>query len=163
MDLNSFSVETLLLAAIKSEKEACEVYSVIARRVKNAMLKDRLLFLSKEEKKHRSILEKIFAQKFPSQSIVLPEKSPVPLPEIIISDERMPLSDVFQMAMKAERAAYDFYLGLSERFEEDELKNVFLYLSNMELSHFSILEMEKNTLETFEDTDTYVPLIHEGP
>lgn len=156
-------MDTLLLSAIKSEVESHGVYSLLAGRVKNALLKERLNFLAGEEARHRHILQGIFKEKFPDQDLELPEKSPVPLPRVIISDELMPLNEIFQMAMDAEKAAYDFYQGLAERFEEDDLVNVILYVARMELGHYELLKVESESLERFEEANIHIPFIHEGP
>jgi len=161
--LQDFSVEALLLAAIKSEIESVGVYTRLSERVKNAMLKDRLNFLASEERKHRSLLEGIFSTRFPGREITVPDSSEVPLPRITISDESQPLSDIFRMAMEAEMAAYEFYTQLSKRFAEIQLRNILLYTADMELGHYKILDLEKKNLEKFEDIDQYVPFIHLGP
>ena len=163
MNLEAYTVDTLLLTAIKSEVESHGVYSLLAGRVKNALLKERLNFLAGEEARHRHILQGIFKEKFPDQDLELPEKSPVPLPRVIISDELMPLNEIFQMAMHAEKAAYDFYQGLAERFEEDDLVNVILYVARMELGHYELLKVESESLERFEEANIHIPFIHEGP
>jgi rubrerythrin len=163
MNLEAYTVDTLLLSAIKSEVESHGVYSLLAGRVKNALLKERLNFLAGEEARHRHILQGIFKEKFPDQDLELPEKSPVPLPRVIISDELMPLNEIFQMAMDAEKAAYDFYQGLAERFEEDDLVNVILYVARMELGHYELLKVESESLERFEEANIHIPFIHEGP
>ena len=163
MNLDTYTVDTLLLTAIKSEVESKGVYSQLADRVKNAMLKERLTFLSGEEARHQRILQGIFEEKFPGQSIELPEKSPVPLPRVIISSELMPLNEIFEMAMEAEKAAYDFYKALAERFEKKDLVNVILYVAKMELGHFALLKVESESLERFEEANVHIPFIHEGP
>lgn len=156
-------MDTLLLTAIKAEVESHGVYTLLAGRVKNAMLKERLNFLAGEEARHRRIIEGIFTEKFPGQQLELPEKSPVPLPKVIISDELMPLYEIFQMAMDAEKAAYDFYQGLAERFEENDLVHVILYVAKMELGHYELLKVESESLERFEEANVHIPFIHEGP
>ena len=156
-------MDTLLLTAIKSEVESHGVYSLLAGRVKNALLKERLNFLAGEEARHRHILQGIFKEKFPDQDLELPEKSPVPLPRVIISDELMPLNEIFQMAMDAEKAAFDFYQSLAKRFEENDLVNVILYVAKMELGHYELLKVESESLERFEEANVHIPFIHEGP
>ena len=44
MDLSPYDLDVLLLAAIKSEIESKIVYSKLAKKVKNALLKDKLEF-----------------------------------------------------------------------------------------------------------------------
>ena len=99
MDLEKFSLEDLLLAAIKSEVESNKIYSDIAKKIKNGLLQDKLEFLAKEEEKHRLFIEEIFKKKFPGREISIPEKSPVPLPEVKITDEDIPISKVLRSSM----------------------------------------------------------------
>ena len=55
VDLKKYTLEELLLAAMKSEIESHTVYTTIADQVKNGLLKDKLKFLAKEEEKHRRL------------------------------------------------------------------------------------------------------------
>ena len=164
MDLSNFNLEDLLLAAIKSEVESKQLYSKMAKKTKNGLLSDKLEFLSNEEEKHRLFIEDIYRNHFPENKIVLPKDSPVPLPEVIIIDENIPLSQVLSKAMKAEQHASDFYNLLADRFENGcKIHNTLLYFSDMEKGHYKILEMEKESMERFEESDVYWPMIHVGP
>lgn len=164
MDLSEFDEGTLLLAALRSEIDSKLVYQQVADRVKNALLKDKLNFISAEEEKHRSVIEGVYKERFPNKEIAIPENSPVPLPEIRITDEMMPLSEVFSMAMNAETAAYEFYQQLAGLYEDDpRLNKMIAYIASMELGHYRLLEIEKDNMKRFEDFDVYLPHIHVGP
>jgi len=164
MDLSEFDEGTLLLAALRSEIDSKLVYQQVADRVKNALLKDKLNFISAEEEKHRSVIEGVYKERFPNKEIAIPENSPVPLPEIRITDEMMPLSEVFSMAMNAETAAYEFYQQLAGLYEGDpRLNKMIAYIASMELGHYKLLEIEKDNMKRFEDFDVYLPHIHVGP
>ena len=164
MDLSEFDEGTLLLAALRSEIDSKAVYEQVAGRVKNALLKDKLKFISGEEEKHRSLIEGIYKERFPSKEIAIPENSPVPLPELKITDEMMPLSEVFSMAMNAETAAYEFYRQLAGLYEDNpKLNKMITYIASMEMGHYRLLEIEKHNMERFEDFDVYLPQIHVGP
>ena len=132
-------------------------------KVKNAFLKDRLTFLAGEEAKHKMILEEVWHKKFPGVGGILPDKSPVPMPEIKVWDENMPISDVLTSAMEAEDAAREFYKAMADKVEETETKHMLTYLSKMEAMHFRILEEERKNVEIFEDYDTTWPMMHVGP
>ncbi len=161
MDMDIYSLEDLLFAAIKSEIESKEVYKNLSAQVQNAFLKDKLAFLADEEEKHRKVIVSIFKKKFPDKEISLPQKSPVPLPQIKTDG---PVSEVFQSAMQAEKAAHDFYAALSEKFVNDtSLKRTMLYLAMMEMGHYKLLELEKDTMDRYEDYETTWPSIHLGP
>ncbi len=163
MDLSDFTLEELILTAIKTEIDAREAYAAIARQVPNAFLKNRMLFLSDEEDKHRAFLEKVYGRNYPDKEIVLPEKTPVPLPEVKV-EPGTPLTDIFQMAMDAEMAANEFYKEMAVLFPEDEqVSNGLEYLAAMEMGHYRILELEREELARMEDYDAGWELMHVGP
>ena len=163
MDLNKFDLEDLLLVAMKSEVESKFLYSKMAKKTKNGLLQDKLEFLAKEEEKHRSFIEDIYKNHIPENEVVLPKKSPVPLPELEFSKDT-PMSKLLSQAMDAEKAANEFYTSLSTRFPDDtKVKNTLLYFAKMELGHYKLLEIEKDSMERFEEADVYWPMIHVGP
>lgn len=164
MDLSSYSLEKLFLTGIKSEMESKRVYSTLAGRVKNAFLKDRLLFLAREEEQHRKFIAKIYNDSFPDKEIMVPETTPVPLPEVTIDDEMMPISEVLDRAMDAELAAREFYLSLSGRFPEDSNNwKVLQYFGRMEQGHYEILKVELENARRFEEFDESWEMMHVGP
>jgi len=164
MNLKKYSLEELLLAAMKSEVESNALYAKIARNIKNGLLKDKLEFLAKEEEKHRVFIERVYKKKFPKKLIVFPSKTPVPLPELLIPDEDIPLGSVLKSAMNAEQAAYEFYKELSKQFTDDTMiRNTLTYFADMELQHYKILEIEKESMDRFEEADVYWPMVHAGP
>ncbi len=163
MNLNGFDLEELLLVAIKSEIESKDLYLNIAKKTKNGLLSDKLKFIANEEEKHRLFIEDIYMNHFPGDKIVLPDKSSVPLPKISITDD-MKVSKLLTLAMNAEHLASDFYKSLADYFEEgSKLHNTLLYFSDMENGHYKILEMEKESMERFEEADVYWPMVHAGP
>jgi rubrerythrin len=163
MNLKKYDLEDLLLAAIKSEVESNKVYTKIARAVKNALLKDKMLFLAKEEEKHRQYVESLYKKTFPQKKPVIPKTTPVPLPSLTIPDEETPLSSVLKTAMQAEQAAKEFYTYLSTQFQNASIRNTLTYFANMELQHYKILEIEKESMDRFEEADVYWPMVHAGP
>lgn len=163
MDLSAYTLEDIFLAAIMSEEESERVYSQLADRVRNAFLKERMRFLAAEEDKHREYLTEAFRKTFPGKEPTLPETSLVPLPNIIVPDEQVPVSTVLESAMSAELAAKDFYLAFATVMNDAEQKRTLEYFARMEEGHYRILKVElENSLE-FEDYDTYWPMMHVGP
>jgi len=164
MDISKYSLEDLLLTALKSEIEARDFYKNLAEPVENYFLKDRVLFLSAEEEKHRQAFEKMFRQQFPGQELVLPEKSPVPLPGLKIEKETLPISEVFLVAMQAEKAAHDFYTAISGHFPpESEQHKLLLYIASMEMGHYHLLDLERENALRTEDFEVTLPMAHLGP
>jgi rubrerythrin len=163
MDLITYNEEELFFTAIRAEVDSNNVYAQLAAGVKNAFLKDKLRFLAGEEEKHKQYLEKAYGDRFPGKEIELPDKTIVPLPELKIPDERVPISEVIESAMNAELAAQEFYTAFATRFEDvPELKKTLEYFATMEQGHYKILEIEKQNIEKFEMYDDYWPMMHMG-
>jgi rubrerythrin len=163
MDLSTFTEEELFLTSIKAEIDANDIYLKLADGIKNAYLKDKLKFLAQEEAKHRNYLEESFKKQFPEKEISVPKKTIVPLPELRIPDERVPLSEVLGSAMKAEKAAQEFYNSFAQRFtEKPDLKKTLELFATMELGHYKLLEIELQNVERFEEYDNYWPMMHIG-
>jgi len=165
MDLKKYTLEDLLLAAMKSEVESNIIYTKIAKQVKNGLLKDKLEFLAKEEEKHKKYVEQVYKAKFPKKKIIIPKTTPVPLPQLVNPEEDTPLGSILKNAMHAEQAAYEFYQSLSEQFTKDDtiIRNTLSYFADMELQHYKILEIEKESMDRFEEADVYWPMVHAGP
>lgn len=164
MNLQKYKLQELFLTALKSEVESNIIYSRLAKQVKNALLKDKLMFLAQEEAKHQQILEHIFQEQFPKEKIILPKKTVVPLPEILFPDEDVPLSKIIASAMNAEQAAHDFYQSLAETYKDNQkIRKTLLYFAQMELGHYKLLELEKQSMESYEEADIYLPMVHAGP
>ncbi len=163
MQLESFTLEELLLTALKSEIESRDIYKKISMAVSNALLKDRFEFLAGEEEKHREFIEHIYKGKFPDREIKLPDKTPVPLPEVKFETEDVPLSEILDQSMKAELAAHDFYKALAEKFPEDrEVRKTLLFFSSMEMGHYQLLKLERENIERFEEWEEFNPMVHIG-
>jgi len=163
MDLSSFDLEDLLFAAIKSEIDSRILYSKMARKTKNGLLKDKLEFLANEEEKHRNFIEEIYMNHFPNNEIILPKSTPVPIPKLEFS-EGTSMSRLLSQAMNAEQSASKFYKSLTGRFEKGtKFYNTLVYFSDMEIGHYKILEIEKESMERFEEGDVYWPMVHMGP
>ena len=164
MDVSSYSLDELLLSAIKSEVDSRSLYSTLAKSVKNGFMIDKFQFLANEEKKHQTYLENVFKSEFPNKSLILPSSTPVPLPKVIIpKDENIPISSILLQAIDAEQAAHDFYLQLADKFTKTDIKNMLHYFADMELGHLHLLEQEKQSIEWFEQADVYLPMVHVGP
>jgi rubrerythrin len=164
MDLGNYSTEDLILTALKAEVEAKAVYTALAGGVKNAYLKGRLVFLAEEEEKHRAFLDKLYRTEFEGREPVLPDTTAVPLPEVSVPTEQVPMSSIFTQAMAAEKAASEFYVAMAERWGKgSEPYDMLMYFSRMETGHYRLLETERDAATEFEEFDSVWPLMHAGP
>ena len=162
MDLSKYTLKEIILTALKSEVESKELYEKMKNRVSNFVLRDKFDFLAKEEEKHRVFFEKMFAQNFPGETVALPDKSPVPLPEIGPEVEKLPISEVLEIAMKAELKASEFYKSMIELFSDEMIRKTLEYISTVELSHYKLLEAERDYAKKFEDYEVEWPGFHIG-
>jgi len=164
MDLKEYSIEDIYLTAMKSEIESKNIYIKLSNKVKNAFLKDRLKFLASEEEKHRLFFESLYRKTFPAKEISLPEKNIVPLPEIKIEGESTPVSEIMSNVMKGEMASHNFYTEFSKLFTaEPQIQNALLYIASMEMTHYKLIEIERENAEKFEYYNIEWPMIHVGP
>ena len=60
MNLSNYTKKDLLLSAIKSEVESNRIYTLLAEIVENGLMKDKFIYLAREEQKHKHFLESIF-------------------------------------------------------------------------------------------------------
>ncbi len=163
MDLTKFNLEDVILTAMKSEIEAKGTYNKLADRIENAFMKERMRFLAEEEEKHRSYLEKIYKERFGGKPIKLPEKSVVPMPEVVLTGPDQPITSIFEDAMEAEKRASDYYLAMVELFQVPEIKLTLTYFGKMEMGHYDILKNERESFAQMENVDSFEPMMHIGP
>jgi rubrerythrin len=158
----------ILAIAIRSEKEAADIYSRLNDRVKNKLLKRKLEFLIFEEKKHRQILERLFYQRFRDKKLKEPDKSLLPPPKDYLA-EKASVLDLFKIALDAEKASEDFYNKAQQRAEDQATKKILEYLSRVERSHYFVIKSEIDLLEFFpsyynvEEFHFGHEMVHVGP
>ena len=154
--------------AVRSEIEAADFYAGLLARVKNILLQQKLKFLVLEEKKHRKILERLHAQRFPGVPLKVPEKAvrPRPKPELA---EKSSILGLFQTALEAEKMAETYYKDAREILEDAGSRKMLEYLSRVERSHYFLIKSEIDLLSRFPDyydvEDFHIgqDLFHVGP
>src|SRR4030042_4545590 len=92
----------VLAVAIRSEIEAADFYAGILEKVRNILLQQKLKFLVTEEKKHRQILERLHAQRFPEVALKIPEKPARPRTQAAFGGKASIL-DLIKIALEADR------------------------------------------------------------
>lgn len=127
--------------AIKSETEAYHFYLDAANRIQNDYLKDLFLSFSKEEKKHRQLLEgfrrdpsvRVTFKKVPDYHVAETVSEPA------LTIDMKPV-DAIALAMKKEQAAMEHYTALAEVCSDPDRKKIFMELAAMEREHKSKME-----------------------
>ena len=145
--MNFESFEEIIKFAIEKENEAASFYTKAAGQEPFAAIKKALEEMSKEEKKHATLLENLGKNK---ESI---EKYKFKwVPDLKRSDYMvdmtykpgMPYLDILRLAMKREGVALKMYNDLQGKTDNEEHIKVFKILCQEEAKH-------KNYLETIYD------------
>lgn len=148
IDKEITSLEALGIA-IRSEIDAQEVYKDLAALCDDELLRDKFLNLYHEEKKHQTLLEKMYKEMFPEVDLVLPESK---LPKTAADSRRrkkLGLKDVLLLAIDEEKKSREFYLDCAEIVSELSGKRMFRFLADMEFSHHALLNAELELLEKY--------------
>jgi len=144
------SVKKLLGYAIRAEMDANRIYSRMADRVRNTLLREKFQLLALEEKKHKEIILRLFASMWagerPEISMAVDERL---LPSVSIKPSSS-LVDVLSQAMNAEKSAREFYASLAKRIKALN-RQMLMYLSKVENSHYLMLRSEYILALQFED------------
>jgi rubrerythrin len=131
----------ILDRAIDSEIEAARFYAGVAEMTTNSHLKEMFTAFSREEQKHRHILEGF--RNDPTAEISFEKASDFgvseTVPEPTLSTDMRP-ADAIALAMKKEEAAMRQYTQLAEACDDGSQKKVFLELAAMEREHKAKME-----------------------
>jgi len=138
----------ILAVAVRAEIDAAAIYDDLRGRVKNEVLVQKLQFLANEEARHKAILERLFADKFPDQTLRVPAASPKPAKPVAVDDKTAVL-DLFKLAMAKEKEAEEFYKESKTAITDAPGRKILDYLSRVERSHYFMLKSEVALLEKF--------------
>lgn len=131
--------------SIKKEQASYDFYTDAAAKVKTQNLKELFTELAEEEMGHRTFLEKVLEEKTFSSPIKA-QKNDYRLAEEVIEDKPdlstdMPFDAAIALAIKREEEAMALYQGLADQITtNDEMRDMFINLRNMEQAHKTRLE-----------------------
>jgi rubrerythrin len=158
----------ILGVAIRSEIDAAAFYVRLQGRLKNILLIQKLKFLALEEEHHKTMLERLLAQKYPDKSKDVPESSLMPLIGVSLpADATVP--ELFGAALEAEKIAEAYYSEAAERVEDEAGRRILAYLGRVERSHQAMISSEIDLIRKFpdyynvEDFHLAQDLFHVGP
>jgi rubrerythrin len=141
MDFSSF--KDVIQFAIEREEEAYQGYGDMSEKTEVPGIKELLLELQAEEKKHKELLQDISGEKIDD----LERKSVLDLKisDYLVEEPATPdmnFQDLLIFAAKKEQKAVELYSRLSEKASEEELKKLFEFLVDQEKSHKYKLEVK---------------------
>ncbi|SDU18133.1 ferritin family protein [Desulfobacula phenolica] len=135
--MNLEKYKQVISDAIKGEIEAKNFYEKVAKRIKDAYLKELFEQFSREEGKHEKILIRVLTEEKMDTSFFDYEKD-FKVSETIampVVNEEMDLKSAVGIAMKNEEIAMKKYMTLAENCDDEQLKKIFLDLAAMERNH----------------------------
>jgi rubrerythrin len=158
----------VLAVAIRSEIDAADFYGGILARVQNILLRQKLEFLVLEEKKHRKILERLHAERYPETGLDITGQAVRPRPVAKVGETSSVL-DLFKVALEAEKIAEEYYREARTKMDDAGSRKILEYLSRVERSHYFMVRSEIDLLSRFpdyydvEDFHLGQDLFHVGP
>jgi rubrerythrin len=143
-------VKKLLGYAVRAEADANKIYTRMADRVRNLLLKEKFQLLALEEKKHKEILLRLFASMWGGEKPEIPKVVDKRLLPAVTIKPSSSLADVLSQAMNAEKSAREFYSSLAKKIQAPN-RQMLMYLSKVENTHFLMLRSEYILALQFED------------
>jgi len=146
----SLKTHEIVAAAIRAEIDADEFYTGLQGRVQNTILVAKLKFLALEERHHRRILERLFADRFAGEKLDVPEHSPIPpIGEGLGDSPTVP--DLFKAALRAEEISEEVYAEAERRTGDAGSRKILSYLSRVERSHAAMIRSEIDLIDRYPD------------
>ncbi len=140
MDLKQY--EEIIKFAIEKEIGAFNFYTKASQVAKYSGARELFVDFSKEEEKHRKLLEEITVEKIAQLKV---EKA---VPDLKISDYMVDVefrpdlsyADILRMAMKMEERSLKLYTDLKETAKGQEIHKLFDFLAQQEAKHKYAIE-----------------------
>ncbi len=128
-----------LIEAIKHEIEGRAFYLALAKKVKNPLVRRKILGLAEDELEHRQTLSRLYWAQTGAEVGDLDDfEVNVDLPDV----ELMSIPDLLQLAMDTEKKAAATYMKMAEEEENDRSTAFLEYLAEFEEGHYDILAAE---------------------
>lgn len=142
------------IQAIENEIRSQNLYKFMAQHCKDTE-KNLFLNLVPMEKIHEDKMRALFAKEYPNETLELSAEL-LPKTKANIESMRDPKA-VFDFAIEREKLAQDAYKTLAEQCQDDQMKQLFLEMSEEESKHAELLftEIEKlvNSMIWFDESE----------
>lgn len=148
IDKNLSAIEVVGVAT-RAEIDAHQFYMEMGKRIKNSIVKERILNLAAEEQRHERILKSLLKRWTGEDDPPIPKGSLFPLNELINDD--MTHEQVLEKAIELERAASKRYIEASRMAQDDSGRRQLEYLAEFERTHERILVGELEALKKDEE------------
>jgi rubrerythrin len=141
MALSQF--EEIIRFAMDKEREAVLFYEDLARKTEGPAIREALLSMANEERKHEKMLKGLTPKNI--RFVEPPSQPDMKLSDYVVDVEPardLSYQEILIIAMKREEKAYALYSDLETRAPDPATRKIFTLLKGEELRHKSILERE---------------------
>jgi len=165
-DRNLSAVEIVGVAA-RAEIDAYQFYMEMSKRIKNRLVKERILNLAAEERRHERILKNMLRKWTGEEEPPIPKDPLFPIDEAI--SDAMTHEQVLEKAIGLERQAARRYIEAARTAQDESGRRQLEYLAEFERTHERILVSELEALRKDEgwfEEDTFPGSdrpVHMGP
>ena len=145
-------IEEIINFAVDKEREAIAFYEDLAKKVENPVMKDAVLSMADEERKHERILGNLTPKKiqFVRETSLQDLKISDYLVDVTPTPD-MSYQELLIVAVKREEKSFALYSDLEQRASDEATRKVFTLLKGEELKHKSRLEKEYEERVMWED------------
>jgi len=136
-------IEEIISFAREKEKESIQFYEGLARKIENPVLKETILSMADQERKHEKLLRNLTPKNL--QALLGPGLPDMKISNYLLDVEPsndMSYQELLIIAMKREEKSYALYADLEVRAADDAMRKLFNLLKGEELRHKATLEKE---------------------
>jgi len=137
------AVDEILNFAITREEESRDFYTDLAKNMENPAMRKVFLDFAGEEQKHKIKLEEVKRGK--TFALKKEKINDLRIAEYLVIDDRgskMDYQHSLVLAMKREKKAFQLYTNLADAAQDENIRNLFLYLAQEEAKHKLMIEIE---------------------
>ena len=128
-----------IIKAIRNEMQARAFYQAVAAKVRNPLVRRKLLGLADDELEHRQTLSRLYwAQTGTEVGDLEAVEMEVDIPDI----ENISVEEALEMAIQAEKEAVEAYTKMAEEADDPRSQGFLEYLAEFENGHYETLTAE---------------------
>jgi rubrerythrin len=131
-----------LIEAIRHEIEGREFYLALAQRVRNPLVRRKILGLADDELEHRETLSRLY---WAQTGTEVGDLGDLAINLVLPDVENMTIEELLQLAMDTEKKAAAAYTEMAKNADNERASAFLEYLAEMEEGHYASLaaELEK--------------------
>lgn len=136
-------IEEIINFAIDKEREAIAFYEALAGKAEDPVMKDAILSMADEERKHEKLLMNLTPKKL--QFVRDTNQPDLKLSNYLVEtpfSKDSTYQELLIIAMKREEKSHAMYSDLEQRASDDATRKLFTLLKGEELKHKTRLEKE---------------------